>query len=87
MSNKYAGPLHRMRLVIKQLANAEPVSPVKLRKGDLLQEMAEDINRVAARLESLDAQIPAENNNQEAAPNVVVAIPEIAPPMNVTQPR
>ena len=75
MSNKYAGPLHRMRLAIKQLANAEPVSPLKLRKGDLLQEMAEDLNRIAARIQSSDAKIAAGNKNHEA---VVAMLPEMS---------
>ena len=87
MSNKYAGPLYRIRLALKQLATDEPMRPLKLRKGDLLVDIADDINLVSARLESLDAQIAAESNNMEAAANVVVAIPETPTPMNAPQPH
>ena len=51
LSNRYAGPLLRLRRAMKQLADAESVAPLSLRERDLLQELVSDFNRTAARLQ------------------------------------
>lgn len=50
MSNRFAGPVFRMRRVLAQLAKGETVDPIQFRQGDYWQEMAADLNKVIARL-------------------------------------
>lgn len=49
-SHKVAGPLYRFKCVLEALKEGEISSPIRIRKGDYLQEEAEIINQV---LESL----------------------------------
>lgn len=49
LSNRFAGPMVRLRVAMHRLANGESVQPVKLRDGDFWWEFAEDFNRVLAR--------------------------------------
>ena len=49
LSNRFAGPMVRLRVAMQGLANGEPVKPVKLRDGDFWCEFAADFNRVLAR--------------------------------------
>ena len=49
LSNRFAGPMVRLRVAMHRLANGEPVKPVKLRDGDFWCEFAADFNRVLAR--------------------------------------
>ena len=57
MSNRFAGPLMRLRRAMKRLANAESVEPLHVRRRDLLQELVNDFNLAAARLEESNAAI------------------------------
>jgi hypothetical protein len=50
-SNRYAGPMVRLHGALRQLADGQDVDPLTFRKGDLWCEMAEQFNRIAARLE------------------------------------
>ncbi|MBI1901776.1 MAG: hypothetical protein HYS13_11785 [Planctomycetia bacterium] len=52
-SNRFAGPVFRLRRELKRLADGEAVRPVHFRKGDFWHELAEDFNRVASQLEEL----------------------------------
>jgi hypothetical protein len=51
LSNRFAGPIYRLRRSIQQLANGEPAAPVKLRDNDFWVDFAEDFNRVLARVQ------------------------------------
>lgn len=51
LSNRFAGPMVRMRRAMKQLASGEQVAPVKLRQGDFWFDFAEDFNRVLQNTE------------------------------------
>lgn len=55
VTNKFAGPLLRLRREIRNLAEAAPTSPLKFRKNDLYDELADDFNRLADRVRSLEA--------------------------------
>ena len=50
LSHRFAGPMLRMRRVMKQAAAGEKVEPVRFRKNDYWQDFAEDFNRVLERL-------------------------------------
>lgn len=51
LSNRFAGPIYRLRRSIQQLANGEPAAPVKLRDNDFWVDFAEDFNRLLARVQ------------------------------------
>lgn len=49
LSNRFAGPLFRLRRHMHLLAEDKQVEPLKFRKGDFCQEMALDFNRILER--------------------------------------
>lgn len=55
LSNRFAGPVLRLRRGIKQLADGETAQPIKLRTGDFWQELADDFNRVVERFQPTEA--------------------------------
>lgn len=50
-SNRFAGPIYRLRTVLKKLANGERVGPIKFRDDDYWQDLADDFNRALERLQ------------------------------------
>jgi hypothetical protein len=82
MSNRYAGPILRMRRAMNQLARSEAVAPLRLRRGDLLHEMADDLNRIAALVEKSvsggsdetpDENAPGQCDGVESKSNVITS--------------
>ena len=53
-SNRLAGPLYKLRIVLIQLAEGKSIV-FRFRKGDELREFEDIMNRVAKRMESLSA--------------------------------
>lgn len=53
MSNRFVGPLWRLRWGLRRLAAGEHVGPLGFRKHDFWGEVAEEFNAVAARVEQL----------------------------------
>jgi hypothetical protein len=51
LSNRFAGPLVRLRRSMRALARGEHVQPIKFRQGDFWQEFADEFNAVAARVQ------------------------------------
>ena len=58
-SNRFAGPLFRVRRSMRALAAGEPVQPIHVRKKDLWPDVAEEFNAVLAYVEYLQRR--AEN--------------------------
>jgi hypothetical protein len=58
-SNRFTGPMFRVRRMLKQMAQGEPVEPIAFRDGDFWSEFALDFNAVAGRLQKLEAKIEA----------------------------
>lgn len=50
-AHRLVGPLYRFRKVIQAVAAGQPVAPVQLRKGDLLVDFQDDLNRMLKTLE------------------------------------
>ncbi len=44
LSNRFAGPMVRLRKSIRQLTNGEELPPVKFREDDFWQDLAEEFN-------------------------------------------
>ena len=51
-TNRFAGPMYRLKGAMKQLADGNHVEPISLREGDFWQEYANDFNRVLRRLQN-----------------------------------
>lgn len=66
-SNKFCGPIYRLRKTVKDLADGKSVSPVELRPGDAYPDLGEHLNRLIARLESAD-----QPKDEEPEPSPVV---------------
>lgn len=60
VSNRFAGPLVRLRRSMRALAQGEEVRPLQFRQGDFWQEFADEFNAIIRRVESLqlDAGLP-----------------------------
>jgi hypothetical protein len=55
LSNRFAGPMFRLRRSMHDLAQGKPVAAVRFRRSDFWQEFADDFNTVAARAEEAKA--------------------------------
>lgn len=51
MSNRFAGPIYRMRRTLRKVADNGPIENVKLRQGDFWGDFAEDLNAALALLD------------------------------------
>lgn len=72
LSHRFAGPIFRLRMTFKSLAQNSPPSPMKFREGDFWNDIAADFNVVQARLEraerrvaELEAAQPNQSQNSE----------------------
>jgi nitrogen fixation/metabolism regulation signal transduction histidine kinase len=50
LSQRFVGPVKKLRRSLRELAEGKPFSPLKFRKGDYWQEMAEELNRAVETL-------------------------------------
>jgi hypothetical protein len=55
LSNRFAGPMYRIRKALGGLAAGKEVDPIRLRDDDFWKEAAHDFNVVRERLQSLEA--------------------------------
>lgn len=74
VSNRFAGPVYRLRTSLDQLAKGEPVPPIKFREGDFWIDLADKFNQVRSRLieaeaaaKSADDCRPSDTDRQELA--------------------
>ncbi len=51
LSNRFAGPIVRMRRAMRALARGEHVEPIQFRDGDFWREFAADFNAVVEQLQ------------------------------------
>ena len=51
-TNRFAGPVLRLRAAMRQVARGEAAPPLSFRDDDFWQELAADFNRIAGRLNS-----------------------------------
>ena len=57
VSNRFVGPLLRMRRSMRELAAAQPVEPIHFRDKDFWQDVAQEFNLVVARVQDLEQQL------------------------------
>jgi len=67
-TNRFAGPVLRLRSAMRQLARGDSAPTLSFREGDFWQELAADFNRVAARIKAAEGvQSPADAFQSDAA--------------------
>lgn len=59
LSNRFVGPLLRLRRSMRQLAQGEPVEPITFRNGDFWREFATEFNAVVTRVQAETPSPPA----------------------------
>ena len=65
LSNRFAGPLVRLRRAMRALAQGEEVRPIKFRDNDFWQEFADEFNAIADRMQRLaPAKKPTDQEEQ-----------------------
>jgi len=70
-SNRFAGPVFRMRRVLREVAQGRVVARVKLRDGDLWHGFADDLNAALQRVAPQQlAQTPADIPRLESADDI-----------------
>ena len=63
ISNRFVGPLFRMRRSMRALADGQEVEPIYFREKDFWQEVAQEFNLVLGRVEELKQEL-AETKQQ-----------------------
>lgn len=53
LSNRFVGPIFRLRRELRRLSNGEPVTMIDFREGDFWHDTADSFNRVREELEML----------------------------------
>ncbi len=76
LSNRFAGPLYRLRRDMRRLAAGETVRPIKFRDGDFWAEFADEFNAVAKKMDLLEA--PAKTSPAAADDEQLNAAPQLA---------
>ena len=68
-SHRLVGPLVRFRKALQEMADGEPVRPIKLRDGDYLIEMRDDFNKMLEELQRRGVPVlkPADPAQQQDA--------------------
>jgi nitrogen fixation/metabolism regulation signal transduction histidine kinase len=74
-SNRFAGPVLRLRAAMRQLARGDTAPTLSFRDDDFWQELAADFNRIAARLDTLEAErpVPPRRDVEESGELVLTA--------------
>jgi hypothetical protein len=65
-SNRFVGPMLRFRRVLKQLANGEPTSKITLRRDDFWLDVADDVNELIEKLQSLPPSSESSPDQEKA---------------------
>jgi hypothetical protein len=65
MSNRFVGPLLRLRRSMRALAHGEEVEPIEFRDNDFWHDFADEFNAINARVRHLSAHVKNECENEE----------------------
>lgn len=64
LSNRFTGPVHRLRQVTHALASGETPQRVEFRGADFWKDLAADFNRIVDRLADSEGKSPTSNDEQ-----------------------
>lgn len=65
MSNRFAGPFHRLRRSIRALASGESIKPLHFRRQDYWRDVADDVNVLSEAFEKLKRQAANSTHRSE----------------------
>jgi hypothetical protein len=65
VSNRFVGPLLRLRRSMRALARGNDVEPIEFRNNDFWHDFADEFNAVRARIIQLSAEVEAKKENEE----------------------
>jgi hypothetical protein len=71
LSHRFAGPIFRLRNVIRSMAEGEPFKPVKFRDMDFWQDLADDFNTMIERVGGKSAETSASEAIEAEQPLLV----------------
>jgi hypothetical protein len=57
LSNRFVGPMIRLRRALREMANGEPIRLIHFRAGDYWSEVADEFNAVATRVQYMEKKI------------------------------
>ncbi len=57
LSNRFVGPVIRLRRALREMANGDPIRLIHFRAGDFWSEVADDYNAMAARVMLMEKKI------------------------------
>ena len=80
--HRIAGPIYRFRATICEVADEQPVRPVKLRDGDELMEMQDEFNAMLATLErrgGVEIVDPADAAAEQNGPDTEALVADTQP--------
>lgn len=64
-SHRFAGPMVKIRRAVQDLASGKQIPPIRLRAGDYWTELADDLNLLRQRMESLEQRANAEQTRDQ----------------------
>lgn len=67
LSNRFAGPIMRLRRALRQVADGETVAELKFREGDFWKEISTDFERAFARLQQNEQSELEEKSTKSVA--------------------
>jgi hypothetical protein len=65
LTNRFTGPILRLRRSMRALAAGEPVEPLRFRKRDFWQEIAQEFDAIVQKQEQLKKQLASAGVPQE----------------------
>jgi hypothetical protein len=65
VSNRFAGPLYRVRGAMRRLTQGLPVEPIHFRDNDFWQELATEFNALAERVSKLEREAAGRAEDDE----------------------
>jgi hypothetical protein len=68
VSNRFAGPLFRLRRSMRALARGEIVRPISFREGDFWLEVAHEFNAILARIQQQEQRPVQRTGEQQQDP-------------------
>jgi hypothetical protein len=80
LSNRFAGPMIRLRRAMRDLGQGERVEPVVLRRNDFWRDFSDEFNSVVLRIRKLEADLAAARQEAVADLETDAELSEIESP-------
>lgn len=74
LSHRFAGPMFRLRRVMKDVADGKDVDLIRLRKGDFWYDFAEDFNRMLVERKAAELVVESKSlKNETVSPDSMIS--------------